>query len=460
MSEALLLNDDAAEERHVVRKVSKINLEAHEGLRGAAAVWIMIFHCFRAYRGSDIDFQGSSLMPLFFLLTGFTLAIVYNKIFRPEEGKVMEENRKMSYYWGFLRNRLIRVAPVYYLMSAVAVPFWLLGFGDADPRNTEALVGSVVTTSTFTSTIFLFCLGSPLDGPAWTVQTFLWFWIFFPEFMKRTRLLTTLALSNWIVYFYWIQLVACFVVFAAFLFVSPLGFWPAFCAATMNPIFRFPLFLMGIFAGELRVRGAENTVPSLRSVWPRSLLYALPHVCNIDGTWEQEEEQIRWTLRAKWLAFFLFSSTMIVAGANSLAGTNIFGALWFQAFVPFAQLEFIVSLTMQSTESLLHRALTTPLAKFLGKISMTIYLVHYVVIWAVEWGIFGFHSVPWPTGAKRQAENSNGASASDDNLQVEWDAARQLPLWGIPLVASITLPLASFIYFCFEEPIRRTLYVK
>ena len=226
MSEALLLsvNEDAVGEGHAVRKVSKINLDGHEGLRGAAAVWIMIFHCFRAYRGADIDFQGSSLMPLFFLLTGYTLAIVYNKI---DVGMVAEENMKMT-YWTFLRNRLVRVAPVYYLMSAVAVPFWLLRFGDADPRNTEALVGSVVTTATFSSTMFLFCLGSPLDGPAWTVQTFLWLWMFFPEFMKRTRRLTTLALSNLIVYLYWIQFLACFLVFAAFLFGTPLGFWPAF----------------------------------------------------------------------------------------------------------------------------------------------------------------------------------------------------------------------------------------
>lgn len=460
-------------------KVS-VNLDAHEGLRGAAAMWIMIFHSFRAYRAADIDFQGSSLMPLFFLLTGFTLAIVYNKI-SPDEIASSPTSSKRLTFWRFVSNRLVRVAPVYYLMSAVAIPMWLKGFGDMDP-STSAIAGVYATTATFTSTMFCFCLGVPLDGPAWTVQTFVWIWLGFPRAMQGARRMSSDELSKWISQLYWIQLVVLVSVFMA-LVATPLGFWPAFAAATMNPISRFPLFLMGVYAGELRVRAARKQI-SLLSAWPRALWSFFPGTCafcspsstlsppaqlssplllqNSDSHSDIENnhgnvEEALWTGKALRLGLGLLALTLLVSLANSLAGTNILGAIWLQALVPFCQLKFIVALTMGSPDSIMHRALTTRLAKFLGKISMTVYLTHYLVIWYVEWGIYGFKPCPWLSGAQRQAENNNSVATTDDGVQQQWNTARQLPLWGIPLVVAISLPIAILVYFGFEEPIRRLL---
>lgn len=53
-------------------------LLAIDGLRGAAAFWIMLFHCI-IYSDHPIDFQGSSVMPLFFLLSGFMLTVAYSR---------------------------------------------------------------------------------------------------------------------------------------------------------------------------------------------------------------------------------------------------------------------------------------------------------------------------------------------------------------------------------------------
>jgi peptidoglycan/LPS O-acetylase OafA/YrhL len=72
---------------------------------------------------------------------------------------------------------------------------------------------------------------------------------------------------------------------------------------------------------------------------------------------------------------------------------------------------------------------------------MTIYLVHYVVIWYVEWAINDWKRVDW----------------SDISAGSSWDKARQLPLWGIPIVVAISIPLATVIFYAFEEPIRRFL---
>lgn len=39
----------------------RVDLGAHEGIRGIAALWVMIFHCF-IFSKYPIDFQGSSIM--------------------------------------------------------------------------------------------------------------------------------------------------------------------------------------------------------------------------------------------------------------------------------------------------------------------------------------------------------------------------------------------------------------
>ena len=54
------------------------------GLRGIAALWVMIFHCV-IYSTTPIDLQGSSIMPLFFLLSGVTLTIGYYEQFSDQQ---------------------------------------------------------------------------------------------------------------------------------------------------------------------------------------------------------------------------------------------------------------------------------------------------------------------------------------------------------------------------------------
>lgn len=458
---------------------TKVNMDAHEGLRGAAACWIVIFHGFRAYRGSDIDFQGSSIMPLFFLLTGFSLATTYN-------------HASPKTFWSFYWNRVVRVLPVYYLLSLVTVPMWYAGFGDAAWGS--GMLYPAATTATMSSTMLLFLYGSPLDGPSWTVQTFMWMWLLFPWLMSRTRRMTSASLTAWIVHLYYLQLTLLGGVFVAVLYFTTWGFWPAFCAATMHPLSRLPLMLMGMYAGELCHRAAsgeaalvEYHATGARSVvlweaWPTAALYMWPcSTCccrpspvsasssstefsavqlqqghdrdGLDG--EEEAEETLWSALAFKASMGLLLLTLLVAGANSLAGTNIAGALWLQAVVPHWQLTIIVALTRQSARCLLHRALTTSLARYLGTISMTMYLCHYPIIWYVEWALNGYTDLVWPSGAKKIAVNPD--STATDDAQAKWDAARQLPLKGIALVFGLTLVVSVLVYHCFEEPMRRAL---
>ena len=456
------------------RSRAVVNLQALEGLRGIAACWIMIFHCF-VYSTWPVDFQGSSLMPLFFMLTGLTHGAVtqYNSIWAG--------GSSAPTFWSFYNNRLARVVPMYYLMNLVfALPLWVVGYGDSPISDSGGAIG---TTLTFSSTLFFFFLGGALDGPAWTVQSFLWLWLTFPWTMRWARGLSSEDLGQWLVHLYNIQLGVLLILF--FSLVGVVGFWPAFCAATMHPVSRWPLFAMGVVAGELLHRTTVDhpqRLPNLGSVWPRSWC---GHPCRKNGCCggasggcrcsqccsgagagappplqvisdpqaSRAEQQEYWTAKAYSVAGGLTGTTLFISFVDRLARSpvdgsgGILGAVWFQALVPFAQLELIVALTQMNPDTALYRALTTPLALFLGEISMSVYLTHFPVIWLVCLGNNNFAAREWPTTTP----------TADDPLWVAWYVQKLLPLWGIPLVVAITIPLATAVHLGFAEPLRKWL---
>jgi peptidoglycan/LPS O-acetylase OafA/YrhL len=79
-----------------------------------------------------------------------------------------------------------------------------------------------------------------------------------------------------------------------------------------------------------------------------------------------------------------------------VGGDGIFGSVWLQAAVPYGQLEIIVAFTRDNGQSLASKAMRTPLSLWLGELSMSIYLVHYLVIRYLCWAITG-HSIAIPT---------------------------------------------------------------
>lgn len=160
---------------------SQISLDLNDldGLRGIAAVWIVLFHSFHYSKLWYIDLQGSTLMPLFFLLSGFTLTIGYHKRFtgttyntisditinesninNNAEFKLSNRDLKRYFY-----NRCIRVLPVYYICMAIAIPVNLAGWANIDPSNTKQVIGSYITNILPVNTWFILAFGSPFDGP-------------------------------------------------------------------------------------------------------------------------------------------------------------------------------------------------------------------------------------------------------------------------------------------------------
>lgn len=111
-------------------------MDSHNGLRGAASIWIALFHAIQ-FSEIGMDFNGSSIMPLFFMLSGFSLTVAYGHKF-PDPSNAIEVQKpfaKKPYYW----NRWIRTMPTYYLVNALAfVPAWF-GFTGLPPFRLQGV---------------------------------------------------------------------------------------------------------------------------------------------------------------------------------------------------------------------------------------------------------------------------------------------------------------------------------
>jgi peptidoglycan/LPS O-acetylase OafA/YrhL len=150
----------------------RLDLSSLDGLRGILACWVMLHHCCIYNRSFFIDLQGSSLMPMFFLLTGYQCAIAYRDI---NPGK--DEPECKSTFTGFYRGRIARVLPVYIFANLWILPLEYLGYLAINPIDTVLWILTYFTTFTLTSTMFIIFLGFPFDVVTWTIQTFFWYTI-------------------------------------------------------------------------------------------------------------------------------------------------------------------------------------------------------------------------------------------------------------------------------------------
>ena len=186
----------------------RLDLSSLDGLRGVLAVWIMLHHCCIYNRAFFIDLQGSSLMPMFFLLTGYQCAIAYRTILPSDSDQLIQSSSTTSSsksspsLTNFYRGRIARVLPgsssslstpssssvsslllllsssslVYFFTNLLILPPEYLGYMAINPMGgLSAWLPSWLSTITLTSTLFFFFLGWPFDVVTWTVQTFFWY---------------------------------------------------------------------------------------------------------------------------------------------------------------------------------------------------------------------------------------------------------------------------------------------
>lgn len=453
----------------------RLDFQSHEGLRGASAIWIMLFHIIvfsNIIPNHRLDFQGSSIMPLFFMLSGFSLAVAYGsskyvledtcwKFFLIGRGATTSTNISTIFpdsegsedkpfnYNAFYRNRFARVLPLYYMCNILSIPLWIADYGSADLRNTPRTIIQAIMNF-FGCTTLIGLIGSNYDGPSWTICTLLMFWYIFPKWAPYLQRMSDSELVIGIRRCYYIQIILVLIVFIPVVFVN---YDLAFALSTMHPLTRFPLFLIGAYAGILCYRHHNQNLPWIRSflwVFPGSLTADVEASNKIAEYWSRSCTQ-----HSIFILFFTIIVTIIDILVQLYAGMgSILGQVWLQALVPFLQLQIIVGLTRDGGLSDVSKALRTKLAKWLGEISMTIYLVHWPLIYYLCWMIHGEF-------AQRQTRNCS-EFASDtaerkacDQVSADYTDAITLAAWGIPIVAAATLVLSPLIYYFIEVPSRR-----
>ena len=105
---------------------SKPRFEGLDGLRGIAAILVLIFHLFETFSDGNplnqIVNHGYLAVDFFYVLSGFVMSYAYD-----------DRWNKMS-LWDFYKRRLIRLHPMVIAGSLVGVCYYFLGESDAFPN--------------------------------------------------------------------------------------------------------------------------------------------------------------------------------------------------------------------------------------------------------------------------------------------------------------------------------------
>lgn len=150
---------------------SKNHFEILDGLRGVAAVMVVIFHLFDAFSGDNhlikIINHGYLAVDFFFLLSGFVIGYAYNDRWNKMSLKV------------FLKRRLIRLHPMVIMGMVIgAICFYFGGSPILFPQLSQVPFWKVLLTMFVGFTLLPLPTSMdirgwgemhPLNGPAWTL---------------------------------------------------------------------------------------------------------------------------------------------------------------------------------------------------------------------------------------------------------------------------------------------------
>ena len=451
-------------------------------------------------------------MPLFFLLSGFSMAIGYhNRLFpnteiqnvrhvaiipkaenpaleegtlaspenaatigdsQPQEKNSTTNDSVSSPLGKYFYNRLIRVIPVYYICTCEAIPPTLYGYGNFNPRSQFSMVSGFVQSFIPTSTWTLFLIGIPLDGPGWTIATLYFFWICFPWLLKHYQIKSDEELLNSIVRCYWIQLFIIVILYPVFLIfgLGSLAFW----VPTAFPPCRLPVFIMGMNAGLLCLRYANSdTIP-----WFAQSGSFLPWnfwIWNCCGSSKVSSSSASSSSSDKpnsstCLSCFHhlisfdcnFQNTCLQQSIKLVCLTFLWTLLtglvgdigsnaWFQGINVFAQLDLIVGLVRINGTSLCSKVLRNPVIQWFGEISMALYLVHEPLIYYFCWFQNGFKELKWPSDMNCSSDDDSSCQDTLDDFNYD----KQMQSWGIVTILPIATCLAALLYYGVEEPTRK-----
>ncbi|MBP2195117.1 acyltransferase family protein [Pantoea cypripedii] len=149
----------------------KNEIRSLTGLRGLAAISVMFYHYhfFRFLNGPERVFfeHGYLMVDVFFVLSGFVMAMTYGHYFTGENS--------FRNYFEFLGRRIARIYPIYALMTIIAAIFVVKGWMDLWP-GPSLFVKTVLNLTMLQSLLLI----STLNGPGWSISAEWIVYLFFP----------------------------------------------------------------------------------------------------------------------------------------------------------------------------------------------------------------------------------------------------------------------------------------
>ncbi len=150
-------------------------IRALTGIRGVAACLVMLHHFFPGESGPhllrNIVSHGYIYIDLFFVLSGFVMALTYGPVFQGKFG--------IGDYIGFLYKRLGRIYPLYLFVTLLMAARGFLSFAPV-----------AIDRQTLVSNVFLvqaWGFADSIGGPTWSISTEFFVYLIFPLLVYLNR---------------------------------------------------------------------------------------------------------------------------------------------------------------------------------------------------------------------------------------------------------------------------------
>jgi peptidoglycan/LPS O-acetylase OafA/YrhL len=305
--------------------MQKTEILSFTGLRGLAAIYVMAYH-YQFFQGADSVIRrfmqhGYLAVDIFFVLSGFVMAMTY--------GKMFSNGFEFENYKTFIKKRLARVYPVYFVSSVLVVVAYDMF---------EVLKPDIVLNfKDVLSQIFLiqaWGISKSYMGAAWSISTEWAAYLIFPILMS---LLVFRGWSSTILYtaMAYIMIVILYFGLLGNVILTP-SFGPLDYSngVSFGPLLRcIPEFALGLFAYKLSQNSRAMTI-------------------------------IQHDIVSTLLAFSMVR-LLFIWGAD----------LAFVMLLPF----FVASLS--SDKTIVARVISLKPFYLLGVISYSLYMVHVIPLW-------------------------------------------------------------------------------
>ena len=438
------------------KEEEEIDTTALTGLRGFLAVHVCVFHAF-LYSDLEWNLCGSNAMPPFFVLSGFCLVLAYGRSPRERHECCRETcatgpGAPEPWARKFYRARMSRILPLYYLLTAAAIPLAYLGYSSGRIKRDAVSIGTTVATNVFAVQMWVFQPG--FLGPAWFVSSIVFCYYLFPCLLPRMQRAPQLSscsgpfwgvacltlgipwgvddaaaspatLQTYIGACYTAQFLVALVL--VIVFGTALQDWElAFWAATGWPPSRLPVFIAGCFGGLLRLSSPETG-----DVPPRNG----PHAADAN---------------AGFLAMLFVGFSLL----QIFTGWDVGFTGWGQIAFVHVWVGLVYALTRpDAAKTTTYAALASRPMLYLGRISYALYLVHEEVRCYAAFLLNGVRTEP----DYHCDDDDPGRSQDPCDDWKTWRKKYLIPPWAIAPVIAVSVVVAAILERVVETPAREYL---